>query len=149
MKIGALRESDSNESRVALVPETVERLVKTGHEVFIENGAGIAAGFPDQAYAKAGAKTVPAIEVSKSIDVFVHVQPPTADEINALKIGCLIVSMFNARNDASNMSILASAGATAIAMELVPRIARANGRPIITSINIGLQSRSPCCECLR
>ena len=133
MKIGVLRESDSNERRVALVPETVERLVKAGQKVFIENSAGLAAGFPDQAYANAGAKTGPAVEVSKSIDIFVHVQPPTVDEIKALKIGCLIVSMFNARNDASNMSILASAGVTAIAMELVPRIARAQRMDALSS----------------
>ena len=133
MKIGVLRESDSNERRVALVPETVERLVKAGHEVFIENSAGLAAGFPDQAYENAGAQTVPPVEVSKSVDIFVHVQPPTVDEIKALKIGCLMVSMFNARNDASNMSLLASAGVTAIAMELVPRIARAQRMDALSS----------------
>jgi NAD(P) transhydrogenase subunit alpha len=133
MKIGASRESDSNEYRVALVPETVERLVKAGHKVLIEKGAGTIAGFPDVSYSQAGAETVSAIEVAKSVDVFVHVQPPTTDEVKALKNGCLVVSMLNARNDASAVSALASVGATAIAMELVPRIARAQRMDVLSS----------------
>ena len=64
MKIGAPRESNPNEHRVALVPENVERLVKAGHEIFIEEGAGIRAGFPDSAYSEAGAKTSSATEMA-------------------------------------------------------------------------------------
>ena len=84
MKIGAPRESDPNENRVALVPETVERLVKAGHQLFIEEDAGTAAGFPDAAYAEAGAKTASATEIAGSVDIFVHIQPPTAEEVGFL-----------------------------------------------------------------
>jgi len=133
MKIGATRESDSNENRVALVPETVERLVKAGHEIFIEEGAGTAAGFPDSAYEQAGAKTASAKEIAGSVDIFVHVQPPTADEVGALKKGSIVVSTMNARTNPSGVSALASAGSTALAMELVPRIARAQRMDVLSS----------------
>ena len=66
MKIGAPKESDPTENRVALVPETVERLVKAGHEIFIEPGAGTKAGFPDSAYSEVGAKTASATEINNS-----------------------------------------------------------------------------------
>jgi NAD(P) transhydrogenase subunit alpha len=133
MKIGAPRESNPNEHRVALVPETVERLVKAGHEIFIEEGAGIRAGFPDSAYSEAGAKTASATEMAGSVDIFVHVQPPTTEEVNTLKKGSIVVSMLNARTNPSGVSSLAAAGATALAMELVPRIARAQRMDVLSS----------------
>lgn len=133
MKIGAPRESDPNEHRVALVPESVERLVKAGHEIYIEEGAGTAAGFTDSAYSEAGAKTASASELAGAVDIYVHVQPPTSDEIGSLKKGTIVVSMLNARNDAAGVSALASAGVTALAMELVPRIARAQRMDVLSS----------------
>ena len=133
MKIGAPRESDPNENRVALVPETVERLVKAGHQLFIEEDAGTAAGFPDAAYAEAGAKTVSATEIAGSVDIFVHVQPPTAEEVGSLKKGSIVISTLNARSNATDVASLASAGATALAMELVPRIARAQRMDVLSS----------------
>ena len=133
MKIGAPRESDSNENRVALVPETVERLVKAGHEIFIEAGAGTAAGFPDLAYTDAGAKTSTANDIAGSVDIFVHVQPPTIEEVGALKKGSIVVSTMNARSNSSLVSALASSGSTALAMELVPRIARAQRMDVLSS----------------
>ena len=133
MKIGAPRESNPNEHRVALVPETVERLVKAGHELFIEEGAGIRAGFPDSAYSEVGAKTASATEMAGLVDIFVHVQPPTTEEVSALKKGSIVVSLLNARTNASGVSSLASAGATALAMELVPRIARAQRMDVLSS----------------
>jgi len=133
MKIGAPRESDPNENRVALVPESVERLVKAGHEIFIEEGAGTVAGFPDSAYAEVGAKTASAAEIAGTVDIFVHVQPPTSGEIGSLKKGSIVVSTMNARTDAELVSSLASAGSTALAMELVPRIARAQRMDVLSS----------------
>ncbi|MEC9293627.1 MAG: Re/Si-specific NAD(P)(+) transhydrogenase subunit alpha [Chloroflexota bacterium] len=133
MKIGALRESESDEHRVALVPETAAQLIKAGHKVCIEQGAGLTAGFPDIAYSQAGAETLTGNEVNETVDVFVHVQPPTVDEIQKLKPGALVVSIMNARNDASRISVLESAGVTAIAMELVPRIARAQRMDVLSS----------------
>ena len=133
MKIGAPRESDPNEQRVALVPETVERLVKAGHEVFIEEGAGTAAGFPDSAYAGAGAKTAARGDIAGSVDIFVHVQSPTPAELSALKKGTVVIGLLNARTDSAGVSALASAGAPALSMELVPRIARAQPMDVLSS----------------
>jgi len=133
MKIGALRESDPNENRVALVPETVERLVKAGHELFIEHGAGTAAGFPDSDYLEAGAKNASATEIAGSVEILVHVQPPSSEEVASLKKGCIVVSMLNARTNPSGVTGLASAGVTALAMELVPRIARAQRMDVLSS----------------
>lgn len=133
MKIGALRESDPNENRVALVPETVERLVKAGHELFIEHGAGTAAGFPDSDYLEAGAKNASATEIAGSVEILVHVQPPSSEEVASLKKGCIVVSTLNARTNPSGVTGLASAGVTALAMELVPRIARAQRMDVLSS----------------
>ena len=133
MKIGAPRESNPNERRVALVPETVERLVKAGHEIVIQENAGVAAGFTDSAYALAGATIAPEGTVAGSVEVFVHVQTPTPDEIAALKKGTVVIGLLNARTDADGVSALASAGVTAFAMELVPRIARAQRMDVLSS----------------
>ena len=133
MKIGAPTESDPTEHRVALVPETVERLVKAGHEVFIGEGAGTAAGFLDSTYAAAGATMTPTGEIAGSVDIFVHVQSPTSDELKALKKGAIVVGLLNARTNSAGVSALASAGVTALAMELVPRIARAQRMDVLSS----------------
>ncbi|MCZ6538470.1 MAG: Re/Si-specific NAD(P)(+) transhydrogenase subunit alpha [Chloroflexi bacterium] len=133
MKIGAPRESDPNEHRVALVPESVERLVRAGHEIYIEEGAGTAAGFPDSAYAAVGAQSTSPGEVAGVVDIFVHVQSPTSDELKALKKGSIVIGLLNARTDPAGVSALASAGVTALAMELVPRIARAQRMDVLSS----------------
>jgi len=133
MKIGASRESDPNEHRVALVPETVQRLAKAGNELFIEADAGTEAGFPDSAYTEAGATVASASDIAGSVDIFVHVQPPTVEEIGTLKKGSIVVSTLNARTNPEGVSALASAGSTALAMELVPRIARAQRMDVLSS----------------
>ncbi len=133
MKIGAPRESDPNENRVALVPESVDRLVKYGHEVTIETGAGLSAGFPDSAYEAVGASIAEAGEVAGNVDIFVHVHSPNDEEIGNLKKGAISVSILNARTDAEILKKLANAGVSAIAMELVPRIARAQRMDVLSS----------------
>ena len=133
MKIGAPKESVEKENRVALVPDSVERLTKAGHEVLIEKGAGTAAGFPDYAYSDAGAKASSAKEIAASADIFVHVQAPTSEQIDNLKKGCVVVGTMNARTNPKLVASLASSESTALSMELVPRIARAQRMDVLSS----------------
>lgn len=133
MKIGAPGESDPNEQRVALVPETVERLVKAGHEISIGEGAGTTAGFPNSAYTGVGATMGTAGDIAGSVDFFVHVQSPTPSELSAMKKGTIVVGLLNARTDSAGVSALAAAGVTALSMELVPRIARAQRMDVLSS----------------
>ena len=133
MKIGAPGESDPNEQRVALVPETVERLVKAGHEISIGEGAGTTAGFPNSAYTGVGATMGTAGDIAGSVDIFVHVQSPTPSELSAMKKGTIVVGLLNARTDSAGVSALAAAGVTALSMELVPRIARAQRMDVLSS----------------
>ena len=133
MKICVLRESYPDENRVALVPETVERLVRAGHEIIIEESVGKDAGFLDSSYVASGARMTSRNDISGTADVVVHVQPPTEDEIGEMKNGTVFVSLLNARSNPSCVSALASAGVTALAMDLVPRIARAQRMDVLSS----------------
>ncbi|MEX0761891.1 MAG: Re/Si-specific NAD(P)(+) transhydrogenase subunit alpha [Dehalococcoidia bacterium] len=134
MRIGVPKETAPHERRVALVPETVARLSKAGHELFIESGAGNEAGFPDSQFEEAGAKTVDhGTDAAASAEIFVHVQQPVTSEIDALEKGAVVIGLLNARTDPSIVTALAGVGVTALTMELVPRIARAQRLDVLSS----------------
>lgn len=134
MNIGAPAESAPSERRVALVPETVERLSRAGQSVLIQSGAGAAAGFTDEAYTEAGARLVQSgNDVVTGSEIFVHVQRPTSEELTTAGSGTVVVGMMNARTDPEYVQELAKSGVTAMAMELVPRIARAQRMDVLSS----------------
>ena len=129
MRIGVPREVTSGERRVALVPESVARLVKSGVDVAVERGAGVQANFPDDLYEKAGATFGDAWNAN----VVVKVQKPTADETRKLSNGAVLISLLPTATSADLLLQLASSGVSALALERVPRISRAQSMDILSS----------------
>jgi NAD(P) transhydrogenase subunit alpha len=124
LDIGITRETAPLERRVALVPEVVKLLVAQGHRVRVEAGAGEPAFLSDAAYAEAGASVVDRREAFAA-PVLVRVQAPADDDLALLSPGAAVIGLLRPLDDPAGMERLAEAGVTALAMELVPRITRA------------------------
>jgi H+-translocating NAD(P) transhydrogenase subunit alpha len=134
VRVGVLREVREHERRVALVPEVVAALVAEGHDVVVEAGAGARAHYADAEYADAGALVlVDAAAVCATAECLVKVASPTADERALLRSGQVVVAFLNPLGDPAGMTELAGTGATAIAIELVPRITRAQSMDALSS----------------
>lgn len=134
MKIAVMKESDASEKRVAATPETVKKFKAIGVDMVIETGAGDAANIADSAYEAEGA----AIAASRSAaldgcDVIFKVQPPSAEELADYPKGVSLIASLNALTDKAGMDALAKAGVNAFAMELMPRITRAQSMDILSS----------------
>ncbi|HEY6156513.1 MAG TPA: Re/Si-specific NAD(P)(+) transhydrogenase subunit alpha [Gemmatimonadales bacterium] len=134
MKIGVPKETAANERRVALVPDTAGRLVKTGLEVVVEQGAGVAAAFPDEAYRAAGAGLVatPA-DVFGGSDVVLKVQPPAPAEVALCREGAALVAVFQPAAERAVVAALAARKVTAFSLALLPRITRAQPMDVLSS----------------
>lgn len=132
MRIGVPRESVAGERRVALAPESVTRLAKAGVEVAVERGAGVPANFPDEAYTKAGA-TVGDAASAWGADVVVKVQKPSASEAQQLAKGAILISLLPVATSADLLEQLGSRGVSALGLEKVPRITRAQSMDILSS----------------
>ena len=130
MKIAVPRETAPGERRVALVPDSVARLRKGGHEVFVEPGAGAAAGFTDEAYTAAGATLGAA---PGDADLIARVQAPSLEEAARLSSGVALVSFLNPAANAPLLAALAERGVAAFAMELVPRTTKAQSMDALSS----------------
>lgn len=132
MRVGVSRERRDGERRVAATPDTVRQLIGLGLEVLIESGAGTAAGHSDQAYADAGADVVAELELG-SLDVYAHVRPLSPETAARLRRGAVTVGLASPASELATVRVLASAGVTAFALELVPRISRAQSMDALTS----------------
>ncbi len=132
MKLGIPRERHEGERRVAATPETVTQLAGLGFEVFVEAGAGAAAGHSDQEYDHAGARIVPALHPA-DLDILVHVRPLEPATAAALKKGAVTVGLASPSSELATVQALAEAGATSFALELVPRISRAQSMDALSS----------------
>jgi proton-translocating NAD(P)+ transhydrogenase subunit alpha len=133
VRIGVPRERAPRETRVALVPEAIERLSAAGFDVLVETGAGDAASFPDDAYVAAGATVVRRFADVAEADVVVKVQRPTASEVDELRPGGLLVGFLAPLVDRHGLERLSARGVTAFAMESIPRITRAQGMDALSS----------------
>ena len=134
MKIGVPKETAANERRVALVPDTAGRLVKTGLEVVVEQGAGTAAAFPDDAYRAAGAGLVTApADVFGRSDVVLKVQPPSTAEVALCGEGTALVAVFQPAAERDVVAALAARKVTAFSLALLPRITRAQPMDVLSS----------------
>ena len=129
MQIGVPRETTAGERRVALAPESIARLVKSGVEVVVEQGLGLQANIPDDLFEKAGATTGD----PWGAGVVVKVQKPTADEARRLSKGAVLISLLPTASSADLLSQLSGAGVSALALERVPRITRAQSMDILSS----------------
>jgi NAD(P) transhydrogenase subunit alpha len=129
--VGVLRETAANETRVALIPEIATKLKALGATVRIERGAGTAAHFADQAYADA--EVSDAATILASADVLLCVQPPAIDIVNRLKEGALVVGFMQAYARPDLVRALAARRIASLAVELVPRISRAQSMDALSS----------------
>ncbi len=133
MKIAVPRERAPGEQRVALVPDAVGRLVSDGFEVAIEQGAGAAAGYLDDAYAAAGAAIVEGGTLLDGVDGVVRVRAPSAEEAAALPPGTVLIGFLEPLSDPAGIERLSQRGVVGFAMESIPRITRAQPMDALSS----------------
>ncbi|WP_082649458.1 Re/Si-specific NAD(P)(+) transhydrogenase subunit alpha, partial [Leisingera aquaemixtae] len=135
MLIGTPRELAAGESRVAMTPESAVQLQKLGYDCAIETGAGAAAGFSDAAYEAAGVEILktPAA-LWKAADIVAKVRQPDAAELKRLAKGKTLISFFNPAGNEDGMALAKAKGANVIAMEMVPRISRAQKMDALSSM---------------
>jgi len=132
--IAVTKERRAGETRVAVTPDAAKKLIALGLQVVVEAGAGLAASATDAEYEAAGAELAPgAAEAVKNADIVLKVRGPTEEEIGALKSGAIVVGQLNPFQDRETVEALARHGATVFAMELVPRITRAQGMDALSS----------------
>nr|WP_312052248.1 Re/Si-specific NAD(P)(+) transhydrogenase subunit alpha [Brevundimonas diminuta] len=132
--IAVTRERREGETRCAVTPETVKKLIALGATVSVEAGTGLGSSLPDADYAEAGASVKPDLSAALAgADILLKVRGPTASEISALKPGAVVVSLLDAWRDNATLEALRGAGATAFAMEFVPRITRAQVMDVLSS----------------
>jgi NAD(P) transhydrogenase subunit alpha len=132
--IAVTAERHAGETRVAVTPDSIKKLKAAGFEVVVEKGAGLAAAIPDAEYEAAGARIAPDAQAAlKDADLLFKVRCPSAEERQWLKSGCLVAAMLNPYADKTSIEALAKAGATAFAMEFVPRISRAQAMDVLSS----------------
>src|SRR5215470_2999125 len=136
MRISVTRESDPAEPRVAAIPETIKKLKTLGAELAVEPGAGVKSGIPDQDYVAAGATVGP--DATRGADIVLKVRRPTETELSGYKSGALVVAIMDPFGNDGALAAMAKAGVTAFAMELMPRITRAQVMDVLSSqANLG------------
>ena len=132
MQIGIPRETRPGETRVAATPETVKKMAASGkHAIVVAEDAGAGSSIPDAAYVAAGA-TIGSAGDSLGADLGLKVRAPGGDELGAVKRGALVVGLLDPF-DASAVQALANAGVTGCALELLPRITRAQSMDVLSS----------------
>ncbi|MFJ9097976.1 Re/Si-specific NAD(P)(+) transhydrogenase subunit alpha [Streptomyces sp. NPDC102405] len=129
-RVGVVAESVSGETRVAATPPTVRSLLGLGYEVVVESGAGEASGFDDRAYADVGA----GIGEAWDADVVLKVNAPIEAEIRRLRPGAVVVALLAPAQSPELLQALADAGVTALALDAVPRISRAQSMDVLSSM---------------
>src|SRR6202049_2357787 len=131
MKIAVAKNIAPSEPRVAVSPDTVKKYKALGVDVAVEPGAGIKSGFPDSEFTAAGA-TVSA-DALKDADIIIKVKRPEASELSKYKRGALVIAIMDPYGEDAALKAMADAGVTAFAMELMPRITRAQGMDVLSS----------------
>lgn len=134
MRVGVPREPRPGERLVAATPTTVAQLRKLGYEVVVESGAGVSAAFPDEAYADAGAVLAGPAE-AWSADVVTTVNTPPQDRLDALTAGQTLVAMLGPASSPDVVATLAARGVTALALDAVPRISRAQALDVLSTLS--------------
>ena len=132
VKIAVLKETRANEKRVALVPAVADKLVKLGAEISMQSGAGLNVKLADAAYKNVNFVANPQGMVSDA-DVVLSVQPPSADIVNAMKEGAILMSFVYAHKEQNLVKLMRDKKITCFAMELVPRISRAQAMDALSS----------------
>lgn len=134
MRIAVPMEKQAGEARVALTPESVKKLVGSGVEVGVENGAGKRAGYVDDEYKAAGASLMSRSTLLSGADVLLCVNRPEPEDVNQLKSGAIIVGFLKPLDEPAALEPIVSRGLSAFAMELIPRITRAQSMDALSSM---------------
>ncbi|QGQ71751.1 Re/Si-specific NAD(P)(+) transhydrogenase subunit alpha [Halomonas sp. PA16-9] len=135
MKIGAPKESARGEARVALTPESAKQIQKLGHECLVETGAGLAAGFNDDTYRDAGVTVVDGADALwNDAEVVIKVREPSDEEAERLREGQTLIAFFWPAQNEALLEKCKAQGATVIAMDMVPRISRAQKMDALSSM---------------
>ncbi|MFI5611465.1 Re/Si-specific NAD(P)(+) transhydrogenase subunit alpha [Amycolatopsis sp. NPDC051903] len=132
LRIGLVAEPAKSETRVALTPDTVRKAIGLGYPVVVESGAGVRSGFDDEAYLAAGAEV--SADPVWDAEVVVTINPPDAEQIERLLPGTTLVSMLAPALEPDRLAALAAKGVTALAMDAVPRISRAQSLDVLSSM---------------
>jgi NAD(P) transhydrogenase subunit alpha len=131
MRIAVPRETDAGETRVAITPETIKKFKSFGADVAVARGAGVASGIPDTEFEAAGAQI--ADVVTKDADIVLKVRRPTPNELAAYKKGALVIAIMDPYGNEVALKQMADAGVAGFAMELMPRITRAQSMDVLSS----------------
>ena len=131
MKIAVAAEADQSEPRVAATPETVKKMIGLGAEVAVQPGAGVKSGILDADYTAAGAAV--SADALSGADVVLTVRRPDAGALSGVNKGALVISIMDPYGNEAALKTLADAGVTAFAMELMPRITRAQSMDVLSS----------------
>ena len=135
MKVGAPKEVCLGELRVAMTPSSAVQIQKLGHECIIETGAGLSAGFDDEAYKEAGVKVLKsATALWKASDIVIKVRDPIKAEQKFFRDSQTLISFFNPGGNEELLKLAAKKGINVIAMEMVPRISRAQKMDALSSM---------------
>lgn len=134
LNVGVPKETAAGERRVAIVPDVVQRLVDSGFAVVVERGAGASSFFADEAYREAGARLVDA-EAAYGADVVLKVAPPSEIEILKMKKGAVYIGFLSPLDEPDVSLKLAERGVTALSVELVPRISRAQKMDALSAMS--------------
>ena len=131
MKIAVAKEIDPSEPRVAASPDTVKKFKALGAEIAVEPGAGIKSGLPDSEFTAAGA--IVSADALKDADIIIKVKRPEASELSQYKRGALVIAIMDPYGNDAALKAMADAGVSAFAMELMPRITRAQVMDVLSS----------------
>src|SRR5258707_1411038 len=131
MKIGIPKEIDAAESRVAAVPDTIKKLKGLGADIAVEPGAGVKSGVLDAEFEAAGA--VISADAVKDADIVLKVKRPEQSELGKYKRGALVVAIMDPYGNDAALKAMADAGVAGFAMELMPRITRAQAMDVLSS----------------
>ncbi|HLM00692.1 MAG TPA: Re/Si-specific NAD(P)(+) transhydrogenase subunit alpha [Pyrinomonadaceae bacterium] len=135
MQIVVLKESAADEMRVALVPESVKKLVAAGNEVSVETGAGLSAGASDADYRQAGAKvSANREELPPQADVLLAVNRPADEVLAKLKTGAIVIALLRPLDEPEKLQAFIDKNLTAISLEMVPRTTRAQAMDVLSSM---------------
>jgi proton-translocating NAD(P)+ transhydrogenase subunit alpha len=131
MKVAVAAEVEAGEPRVAATPETIKKIIALGADVAVEPGAGIKSGIPDAEYAAAGAAVT--ADAVGSADIVLKVRRPQAAEVTRYKRGAIVIGIMDPYGHDDALRAIADAGLIAFAMELLPRITRAQVMDVLSS----------------
>jgi len=135
MNIGALKEVFDGEARVAMTPASAREIQKLGHSCYLQSGAGVAAGYSDETYTEVGVDIVPdAKSLYELSDVIAKVRPPSNAEVDLLSADKTLISFFYPAQNEALLTSIGNTGATVVAMDMVPRISRAQKMDALSSM---------------